>query len=490
MKQRSSLDRLLDGLVRAPHDYRPTTDTFPDLDPKEVAKKLKLEDRARELSFRKEPLRPPGQLDQIEHEIIEYVESDKKHAHQLLEEQLQSYSHRLASLDFQGRFTAIHQTAPDCITEFRGELAKGEDALHERRRDLVEHEKERDIFREKHGLARPARTHCDAVAFLKWGFLFLLLAFESVLNGSFLAVGSAQGLVGGISAALAFAALNVGGAFATAAFGARLLVHRYALLKIIGAVAVALWIGLTFALNLALAHYREVARALVDEPGQQVISRLREAPLLLNDIESWVLFGIGILFALAAFVDSLLLFDPYWGYGSLEKRLRKSRARYRHLKDDSDFSAKLGEIGQDLSKRLSEYDRITSAKKSKIEQFNAKQTQLEKAANSILSMYRCARGLPTGETYTLARVNVSAENPDKTKREEIERIVNDAQGVLRTQADLLQREFQEGLARYDQIDALVGDRRDQWPEVAPPAHAAAAQKPRRAHGCSALWSFA
>jgi hypothetical protein len=78
MKQRSSLDRLLDGLFRAPHDYRPTTDTFPDLDPKEVAKKLRLEERARELSFRKESLRPPGRLDQIECEIIEYVESDKK----------------------------------------------------------------------------------------------------------------------------------------------------------------------------------------------------------------------------------------------------------------------------------------------------------------------------------------------------------------------------------------------------------------------------
>jgi hypothetical protein len=81
MKQRSSLDRLLDGLFRAPHDYRPTTDTFPDLDPKEVARKLRLEERARELSFRNEALRPPGQLDQIEHEIIEYVESDKKHVH-------------------------------------------------------------------------------------------------------------------------------------------------------------------------------------------------------------------------------------------------------------------------------------------------------------------------------------------------------------------------------------------------------------------------
>ena len=469
MRRRSSLDRLLDSLLRAPHDYRPTTDAFPDLDPKKVAKELKLEERAQALSFRKEPLRPAGQLDDIEHEIIEHVESDKKHAHQLLEEQLQSYAQRLANLDFNGRFTAIHQTAPDCITEFRGERAKGEDALHERRRDLVEHEKERDIFRKKHGLARPARTHTSAVAFLKWGFLFLLLAFEAGLNGSFLAVGSEQGLVGGITLALAFAALNVGGAFVAAVLGARLLIHRHAFLKILGGLAVALWLGLAFALNLALAHYREVAGELNTEASRQVITRLREAPFLLNYVQSWVLFGIGILFAIAAFVDSLLLFDPYVGYSGIEKRLRKARARYQNLKADlvddlkeiyGDFSAKLAEIGQDLSKRLGEYDRILSARKGKIEQFNAKQTQLEKAANSILGIYRSARGLPAGEAYRLSQISVSADNPDKKKREEIERIVGDAQGVLRTQADLLQKEFQEGLARYDQIDSLVGDGRD------------------------------
>lgn len=469
MNQRSSLDRLLDGLFRAPHDYRPTTDTFPDLDPKEVARKLRLEERARELSFRKEHLRPPGQLDQIEHEIIEYVESDKKHAHQLIEEQLQSYSHRQASLDFQGRVTAIHQTAPDCITEFRGELAKGEDALHERRRDLIEHETWRENFRREHGLARPARTHSNAAVSLKWGILVLLLVLESALNGSFLAVGAAQGLVGGASVALAFSFLNVGGAVAAATLGARFLIHRNAFLKILGALAVALWMGVTFALNLALAHFREVAGALVDEPGREVIKRLREAPFLLNDVESWVLFGIGVLFSLAAFVDSLLLFDPYFGYGIVEKRLRKSRARYRHLKENlvddlndihSDYSTKLREIGDDLSARLGEYDRIISAKKSKIEQFNVKQAQLEMAANSILSIYRSARGLPTGESHKLRRIDVSVDYPSNTKRDEIERIINDAQGLLRTQAQILQQEFQEGLARYDQIDALVGDRRE------------------------------
>ena len=80
MKRRSALDRLLEGLLRAPHDYRPTTDAFPDLDPKKVALGLRLEARGRERAFQGEPVRAADQLDDVEAEIIEYVESDKKHA--------------------------------------------------------------------------------------------------------------------------------------------------------------------------------------------------------------------------------------------------------------------------------------------------------------------------------------------------------------------------------------------------------------------------
>ena len=133
-----------------------------------------------------------------------------------------SYASRLASLDFQGRFTAIHQTVPDSIAEFKAEIAKGEDTLHAFRRELIENENEREDFRATHRLKRPARTHSAAIRFLKWGFLVLLLAVETGLNGSFLAKGSEGGRIGGMSEALAFAALNVGAAFAAAALGARL----------------------------------------------------------------------------------------------------------------------------------------------------------------------------------------------------------------------------------------------------------------------------
>lgn len=468
MKRRSALDRLIDGLFRAPHNYRPSTDAFPDLEPGKIAKDLELEARGKKRASGGEPPRGPGQLDDIENQIIEHVKSAQRNSHQILDNDLQSYAQRLSSLHFQERVTAIKTTAPDCIVEYRAEVAKGANELHEVRRDLLQHESTWEEFRAKHGITRLALLHSPAATALKWGFLVLLLVVECALNGSFLAKGSQLGLVGGISEALAFAALNVGAALAAAVFGARLLVHRNYFLKLIGSLAVVAWLCFAVLLNLALAHYREVAGTLVNDGGHQVVARMQEAPFALNEIQSWVLFGIGMLFAIGAFVDSLLLFDPYWGYGSVEKRLRKARQSYQNLHADlvnelhtiyEDYSKKLGLIGQDLAARLGELGRITDGRQRRIGLFDSHQDHLETAANTLLSTYRHARGLPM-EPYTLARVKVSAGNPDLSQRAEIESLVKDAQNVLLKQTEGLQAEFEKGLAAYDQIDALVGDRKE------------------------------
>jgi len=468
MKRRSALDRLLDGLFRAPHDYKLSTNVFPDLEPGKIAKEFELEARGKQRAAGGEPPRGPGQLDDIENQIVEHVKSAQRNSHQIMDNDLQSYAQRLGSLHFQERVTAIKTTAPNCIVEYRTEVAKGSNELHEVRRDLLQHEKTWDAFRTEHGITRLALLPSRAVTFLKWGFLVLLLIVEGALNGAFLAKGNQLGLVGGVSEALTFAALNVGAALAAAVLGARLLIHRNYFLKLIGAMAVAAWLCFAVLLNLALAHYREVAGTLASDGGLQVVARIKEAPFALNEIQSWVLLGIGLLFAVAAFVDSLLLFDPYWGYGGIEKRLRQARLRYQHLHADlvnelraiyEDYSKKLELIGQDLAARLGELGRVVEARQRRIEMFNAHQDQLETAANTLLSIYRQARRLPM-EPYTLIPVKVSALNPDARQREEIETLVRDAQGVLLRQTESLQAEFEQGLARYDQIDALVGDKRE------------------------------
>ena len=72
---------------------------------------------------------------------------------------------------------------------------------------------------------------------------------------------------------------------------------------------------LTFAigLNLTLAHLREIPPSTSLEAGQQVMTLLLKTPLILDDVISWVFFGIGFIFSLIAMTDGLLFTDPYFG---------------------------------------------------------------------------------------------------------------------------------------------------------------------------------
>ena len=48
--------------------------------------------------------------------------------------------------------------------------------------------------------------------------------------------------------------------------------------------------------------------------------RLRTTPLAVTDFKSWLFFGLGLRRSSIAFADAFLIFDPYPGYGGLEKR--------------------------------------------------------------------------------------------------------------------------------------------------------------------------
>lgn len=469
MARRSAFDRLMEGLRRAPHDYRPSIEIFPDLNVDKLAAEFGLQEEAKARAGSK-----AHQLDDvrddIETRLVERVESEKKHAHEVLQDEMRTYDERLAALEIPGRFSAIERAAPACISEFKAEVATGRDELFVRRRHLVEIERELEHFREEHGLKhRTARAHGAGLTFLKWSFLALLWALESAFNGSFLAKGSEQGLVGGVSEAVGFATLNVGGAVLFAVFGARQLYHRSTFRRIIGGISVPVWFVLAFALNLALAHYREVAGTMTTEAGQQVMQRLAQSPFELHDINSWILFGVGLLFAVLAFIDGIFLVDPYPGYGALQKRVDSaSRAYVGHkkalidlLRDISEsYAEQMDELSRDLSVRRSEYDAIMTHRGRLVQLFDSHQTHLERAGNSLLATYRHAKGVNPSKPFLLNRIKVSANPPDPKERDEIRETTEAAQRLLNEQNRQIHAEFESALAQYRQIDDFIPENTD------------------------------
>jgi hypothetical protein len=474
-RPKSALSRLANGLRREQHDYRVSLDVFPALNIDKLSADLRLAQSGAERGAREEPGSDTATFDDIEHAVVERVEAEKNAAHGTYVDEVRTYKERLTGLDFEGRFGAIRQAAPAAVSEFRAEAAQGRDELHSLRRHLNDLELEAEDFRRRHNLKRTARWASGGNLTVKVGVLLALFVFEVFLNGFFLAKGNELGYLGGASEALTFAILNIGVAFLIAVVGVREINHVNPLRKILGFVALAVYVVLLIAVNLALAHYREVSAELITDAGQEVLRRLQTSPLGLTDFKSWLLFGLGVLCSLIAFADSFLIFDPYPGYAALEKRrvgahdayIRHKNELIERLLDIRDHAIEiLEEASRDLSVRRAEHDSILESRARMVRLFAAHQAHLERAANSLLSVYRetnkgLRKTLPPARfatAYTLDKFPIEQELLDTSAREELRHAIAEAQTVLSEQIAAIHAEFERAFATYREIDTFIEER--------------------------------
>jgi hypothetical protein len=468
----SALARLVGGLKREQHDYRASLEVFPALNIGKLAADLAVGRLGAERGAEEAPVSDSVVLDDVEGRIVERVEAEKNSAHGVFLDELHLYKERLSGLDFEGRFATIRQAAPAAVSEFRAEAAQGRDELHSLRRHLRDVEAERDDFRRRHRLTRAARWAAGGNLTLKIGILLSLFVFEVFLNGFFLAKGSELGYVGGAAEALTFALLNIGVSFLAGAVGVRELNHRNYMRKVFGLLSLICYLAIAVGLNLTLAHYREAAGSFVSDAGQEVLVRLRTAPLGITDVKSWLFFSIGMLCSLIAFGDSYLIFDPYPGYGMLEKRRAAAYDAYIQRKNEliaallaiRDQAIEiLEEANRDLSVRRSEYDAILESRTRLVRLFEAHQAHLGRTANALLSTYREAnqRSRKTrppprfAVPYALEKISTEHELLPISARDDLRHSIAESQAVLVDQVRAIHDEFERAFATYREIDDLV-----------------------------------
>lgn len=469
-----ALNRLWQSVNSSSHDFRASTEVFPNLDLERVANDLELVKRAKERGAANQPPANSVPLDEVELRVVERVEEEKKKSHQTLEDQIQTFGERLTNLDFDGQFVMIKQAGVTTVTDYTAEWQSGIDTLHGLRRSLNDAEGERAAFRLRHRLDRAARLTTPNVKILKILFLFLCVLIEALFNGSFLAKGSDQGLIGGTTLATGFAALNIGGAV-FAAYLVKFARHKNLFGKLLGLVSMPLYLGFAGWLNLALAHYRETSEKLFGEAGREVVRRIfSENPFQLNDIQSWVLFGVGIFFSVAAFLDSWTLTDPYPGYSGTESRLQKIRTEYVETRHDliealrvvrDEYTAKIEDVIRDLSARKREYDAIISHRARITQLFNEHQNHLERTANTLLATYReenrKARSTAAPKyfsgSFRLERILPPLKAIGEFNEGELANSIRLARDELSDQAKRIADEFGNAVQRYRNLDDLHPD---------------------------------
>lgn len=468
----ASLAKLRGLLDRPAHTFRPTMETFPDLDVQRVATELRLVERGRERGGQEQPAATETALDAVETEIIEHVTAAQKIAHDELENQLTGFRQRLIDLDFEARFSGIKDVALGGLADLKAEHQLGLDDLHRVRRDHLDADSHVTEFRKDHKIKRPSKINHWARTAIKVLIILLLFAGEWGVNAYYFARGDELGLAGGFLQAMSFSALNVGGSLLIAITALPFLFHRNFLLKLWGFLWLCVFVIGSLVLNLGIAHYREVSADSIVEAGSKVMTRLLERPLQLDDFQSWILMAIGVLFSVIAVIDGLSFKDRYPEYQEVSDNLRKAEQSYSSMRRQSiqnlqdvrqQYQDTVSDLRTDLSARRTEHEAIVAHRQRKLTLFREHQTQLEKAANALLRAYRDAdlqaRKTPAPERFQqpfqLTRIDVQIAKENEWNTEDLKQAIAGAQRDLETVMQTLTQVFDRALESYRELDRLA-----------------------------------
>ena len=467
------------ALLRQPtHHYRPATTIFLDLNVDRIADEMQLAARGTERGAQNRPTSDAQTLDDVEHQIVERIEAHKQDSHTIYLDHLHTYDERVTALSFEERFATIQQAAPEAVGDFRAEATVGRDELFVLRRRLNESEIERERFRARHRIERPARLASPGKIILKIGVLAILFITEVVINGSFLAKANVGGLLGGAAQAVTFAALNILASFFWGMVLIRLINRRNFFLKLIGLLSFLAYLAFAIALNLTLSHLREIppAVAVSGDVGEVVLHRLLTAPYALIDINSWVFFSIGLIFSLIAMADGLMFFDPYMGYAGLERRWVEATKQFASARSElierlrdirEDATEVMNEAARDLSVRRSEYDSLVQGRGRLAQRFSQHQNQVEQAGRALLEIYReanrRARATPApdyfAKAYAMDRIVYGGGDPDPSARENLRKMIAATQELLTGQVKAIHEAFDGAVRTYREIDELLPEKR-------------------------------
>ena len=164
-------------------------------------------------------------------------------------------------------------------------------------------------------ITRPARYPRSRRLHLAW--VGLLATAEAICNAGFFANLSSIGWVGGLSAAIAIAALNTGSAVFVGYTCLRGLHHHRAGVRRLSGGGVAVYLLVAVGFNLIVGRARDLAAA--GDLSQQSVMQLLRHPLDLS-LLSAALVGLGLLAVAIALAKGRALDDVTPHYGHLHRR--------------------------------------------------------------------------------------------------------------------------------------------------------------------------
>ena len=446
----NAIDKLKSLLREKPAPYHFTPDVFPQIDRERMKADLKLAERGKALGLKSLPKTQTD--DSVESDIVARFEEERHRNTTIFREQLATFNKRLTDINLLAYFSNATDASRLAEGEFNAEIQKRQGNLTAERDNVIAARQHYTKFRADNRLT--AAPDVPQSLLFNISIIFAILAIEGVMNGFFFQYGASNGLLGGIAQAFLFSLANVGVSVATGMYAVPYLYHIDFIKKLAGVVLTISYLWVLFSLNLIIAHYRDAIQVNPDTATHQALTIFLSNPLGIQDIQSVILAGMGIIFGLASVLDGLYMDDRYPGYGRAYRQIKRVYEEYNEKVDDAidaltdirdDAIQSLQQTREEALKRKAEYDAIQAHKTRLIAQFTSYLDYLETAANDLITFYR---------NENMQRSNQAFDSSVSVNPQELQ-LKSDSTGKqLQRSIQALHEAYDNSLPKFERIGEL------------------------------------
>lgn len=286
---------------------------FPSLKIDKIASDLRLQQRGEEDGKLNFPTEDSLSLTAVERDAVENIRNLRSAALNNFEAELESYNARIGSVkDEKEKVELLVGKSKHEIVSISNNW---ENRLENLRVRVHEHQHKLKEFQKKNNIEGPPRESKNL--FLTIGIIAILGLIETIMNGYFFAEANPMGYLGGIMLAMIIAFINISFSSIFGHFSRQINIKYWAR-KLLGVFLIICFIIFASVLNLAIAHLRDALE--VQQWNDALVSSLislKNAPLELRSINSWLVIGFGAVVSFTSFWKTFSFSDPYPGYSRL-----------------------------------------------------------------------------------------------------------------------------------------------------------------------------
>ena len=407
--------------------------------------------------------------DECELEIITAYEELLTDTAERVSESAATYNSRISSIDLTAYMDDLTDGCRAALEAFNKQVVADVGMLKHRYEEVRDKASDFQLFKSERNIARSPDLPSSSRRQVGWAIIAILFLIESVGNSGFLSVGNRGGILGAYVEAVSFSFVNIGLALITGHFLIRMKNSHEKQQRYLGLGLSGLSLCLAFLLSLSLAHYREVASlgVLGEGGGGLAIQNLVANPFGLTEIQSWLLFLMGLLFWVIAVIDIYGLDDPIPGYGRVARNKKKSLEDYERYKEvmieeldelRTDEEDTIKDTRRQLVDLQSHLGSLIESRKALFNQWDEFSTQATKQAVELVNIYRTANKQERKSAPKSFKNSLTPEIPSLTSfetpidQEKLANQVDLGRERLKDTQDKFYAEFNRALAIFSEIE--------------------------------------